>query len=187
MHIINLSKISERKVLTGLVGKRMYPRLIELLIPQAKPEPLFINFSGLTSSGSFFSQAILPLRDYLFSLRYNLYPIMANVDDETLEELQWLFEISPDAVLACNLDNLGRVNSPKWVGVLEEKQQITFEAVLKEQVTDATTLSTKYRDENISITGWNNRLSSLVSKGLIMEFKKGRGKGYKPVLEMQIS
>jgi hypothetical protein len=126
----------------------------------------------------------LPLRDYLISLRFNLYPIITNIDEETLEELQWLFEMSPDAVLVCRLNRIGKVDSPRWVGVLEEKQQITFEAVLEEKITDATTLSKKYNKEKISVTGWNNRLSSLVSKGLIMELKKGRGKSYTPVLEM---
>lgn len=186
MKVINLSEIvGARKVLTGLLGKRTYPKLVEQLSRQDKPQPLFINFNGLIASGSFFSQAILPLRDYSISQRLNLYPVIANIEEETLEELQWLFEMSPDAVFVCNLQNSGKVSNTRWVGVLEEKQQITFEAVLKEEMTDATTLSKKYESENISITGWNNRLSSLVAKSLIMELKRGRGKSYIPVLKLE--
>jgi hypothetical protein len=49
---------------------------------------------------------------------------------------------------------------------------------------DATTLARAYEvKEGIQVTGWNNRLTSLAAKGLLMEIKRGRSKVYRTVLE----
>jgi hypothetical protein len=185
MKIIALNEFSEnRKFLTGLIGKKILSRLIDSISREENPNPLFLNFSGLVATGSFFNQAILPLRDYCIARKLNLYPVIANVEEETLEEIKLLFEMIADVLLLCDINVGGNITEKRWVGVLEEKQLITYNAVLLERETDAPTLARKYPEEGIGATGWNNRLSALAAKGLLMEISKGRNKSYMPVMEM---
>jgi hypothetical protein len=68
---------------------------------------------------------------------------------------------------------------------LDEKQRVTLEAVVDAKEADAGTLQHRFRkSDEIGITGWNNRLAALVAKGLLIETQKGRGKLYRPVLEL---
>jgi hypothetical protein len=86
--------------------------------------------------------------------------------------------------VVCDIGDGGRVSSIRVVGSLDEKQRLTLEAVIREGETDAATLREKHEEtDKIGTTGWNNRLSSLAEKGLVVEVKRGRGKLYRPVLE----
>ena len=184
-HILSVYELSGKKsVLTGLQGKKLYLKFLENISPQSEPKPLFLDFSEVIATGSFFREAVLQLRDYCIARRFNLYPVVANANEDTLDELSKLFIFSPDAMFVCNLDKKGKVISPRLVGTLEEKQKITFEAVLREKEADAPTLAKKHQEiEGIGTTGWNNRLASLANKGLIAETRKGRSKIYTPILE----
>lgn len=182
MQIIKMLEIAEgRDVLTGLFGRRLYPKMVERLSDMEAGSNVLVDFQGVKASGSFFGQAIIPFREY--ALRYGIYPILGNIDEETEGELKWFTELSPDAFLVCRFD--GKVTRERWIGVLEEKQLMTFNAVMSEGSADAGSLARKFEGEKIGVTGWNNRLASLASKGLIIEFKNGRGKGYKPVLNIK--
>lgn len=184
--ILSVYELSGKKpFLTGLQGKILYLKFVENINPQTEPRALFLDFSKVTATGSFFREAVLQLRDYCIARRFNLYPVIANANEDTLDELNRLFELSPDAVFICDLNRDGKVISPRLFGLLEEKQEITFEAVLRERETDAPTLAKKYKeDSGIGTTGWNNRLASLANKGLITETKKGRSKIYSSISEV---
>lgn len=182
MLIIKITDFADgRQFLSGLAGRRIYPRLIASIDKQAKPTPVFLDFAGLSASGSFFSQAVLPLR--IYARRMDGYIVVCNLDEESRDELAWLLDVTPDAIFICNLDEDGTISEPRWIGNLEEKQLFTLRAVEEETQTDATHLSEKYKD--VQATGWNNRLATLSQKGLLMEFRSGRSKTYRPVLETQ--
>ncbi len=153
---------------------------------QDVPQPLFLNFDEVDlMTSSFFRAAILPFRDYCVE-QLNLYPVLANITSkDTLDEISVVVEPRRDAVILCKLDKQGKVSDAQVYGVLDEKQQVTLNAVLEEKEADASTLKEKHQEsEEIGITGWNNRLAALVEKGLLIELKKGRGKLYRPVLEL---
>ena len=177
--------VGEREVVSGLLGRSIYPQLIASIEKQSEPSQIFIDFAGLMVTGSFISQAILPLRR--FARRMDGYLVLCNLNQESLEELQWLLDISPDAVFVCELNESGSISNVRWIGNLEDKQLFTLEAVQREQVVDASKLSELYKGEGIQLTGWNNRLSSLSEKGLLMEIRKGRSKSYRPVLSVDTS
>lgn len=184
--ILDLSG-SEVKVLSGAIpGRLFYAKLLQIIERQNQPQPLFLNFAGLDLvTSSFFREGILAFRDYCVNNRFNLYPIIANITQQSLDELDVALEVrGGDAIIVCRLEG-GEVIDAQVVGPLEEKQMLTLQAVLKEREADAASLLEKHKEsEEIGITGWNNRLAALAAKGLLVEFKKGRGKLYRPVVEL---
>ncbi len=181
MSKIKIKELAEnRSFLSGLFGRHIYPILISRIDKQIEPTRIFLDFEGVSASGSFFSQAILPLRK--FARRMDAYLVLCNLDEESKEELRWLLDVSPDAVFICNINDDEIISNVEWIGNLEEKQRLTLEAVGQWSDTDAASLSKKYED--IKATGWNNRLVALSEKGLLMEFRSGRSKRYRPVLEI---
>jgi hypothetical protein len=167
-------------------GKQLLAALITKVSRSAEPIAIFLDFEGVdVATGSFLREAVLGFRDYCRNGELNLFPVVANAGSNIIDELNMVLELRGDAIVVCNINGNGHVTSAEVLGSLEEKQQITLAAVLQEKETDATTLQEKYRDsEPIKVTGWNNRLSALVEKGILMEVKRGRGKVYRPVLEM---
>jgi hypothetical protein len=45
-------------------------------------------------------------------------------------------------------------------------------------------LAARFPEENIGPTAWNNRLSGLAAKGLLVERKLGKTKSFSPLLEI---
>jgi hypothetical protein len=179
---MELSQFTNRTVLSGLLGRQILPKMIKAIEPSQAPRPLFIDFKGLTATGSFFGQTMPKFK--AFALGYNLYPVLCNLNNESEEELQWSTEVNAEVFITCNVDSKGSVSNPKIIGILEDKQKVTLHAVISRQVADASTLSREYASEEIKSTGWNNRLSSLATKGLIMENRNGRARTYRPVLSV---
>lgn len=177
---------SGRTVLAGAIpGKSMLGKLITAVQPPKGPEPVLLSFDRIdAATASFLREAVLGFRDYCTKTQPNLYPVVANANEVVVDELEFLLKLNGDALFICNMDEHGKVKSSQIIGHLNDKQRLTFDAVLAVRETDAATLQDKYREtEQVQITGWNNRLSSLVAKGVLMEIKKGRSKLYRPVLE----
>lgn len=169
-------------------GQLFFGKLIAAVTPQDEYTPVFINFVGVkVVTGSFLRSAILAFRDHCVRAGLNLYPVLANISDEIAEDLKLMLEPRGDAFIVCDLDEKDHVSSVHIVGSLDDTQRITLEAVIREGETDATTLKKEHDKkkgaELIGVTGWNNRLTSLAEKGLVVEVKKGRAKLYRPVLE----
>lgn len=179
------------KVLSGaILGMSFLPKLVAELKRMARPiipVPLFLDFSGIdVATSSFLREAILGFRDYCLRMETNFYPVLANISQQTRDELEVLLVPRGDAFVVCKLNGRGSVSDVEIVGMLEEKQRLTLDAVISAGEADAVTLEEQYRDsERIKATGWNNRLAALVSKGILMESRKGRGKTYRPILEFK--
>ena len=80
----------------------------------------------------------------------------------------------------------GTILEPKLIGDLDPKQQLTFDLVRERGETDAVELMREHgakEQEPVGSTAWNNRLSSLVALGLVIEeISSGRTKRYRPLL-----
>lgn len=165
-------------------GQLLFSKLIGVVRPQDEPTPIVLNFKGVdVATSSFLRAGILAFRDHCVRMGLNLFPVLANINDDIVDDLKVMLEQRGDAFVVCNTDDDGQVSSVRVVGSLDEKQRLTLEAVIREGETDAATLKETHRAEEIGTTGWNNRLSSLAEKGLVVEVKRGRGKLYRPVLE----
>jgi hypothetical protein len=166
-------------------GQLLFSKLINVVRPQDEPAPIFLDFKGVNvATSSFLRSGILAFRDHCVRMGLNLFPVLANINDDIVDDLKVMLEQRGDAFVVCDIGDDGRVLSVRIVGALDEKQRVTLEAVIQEGETDAATLKEKHEEtEKIGTTGWNNRLSSLAEKGLVVEVRRGRGKLYRPVLE----
>jgi len=184
---ISVYELSEKKeILAGQPSGRLFlSKLIQVVQPSVEPSIIFLDFSNVElMTSSFFREAILGFRDYCKNANTNLIPVVVGANQDTLDEFSVVLEIKGDVILICELDNNGNPINAKILGVLEETQAITLEAVLKTRETSAVVLEERFRErESIKATGWNNRLTSLAAKGILIERKKGRKKFYSPVLE----
>lgn len=166
-------------------GRLLFSKLVEAVRPEDEPSAIFLDFRGVNvATSSFLRAGILAFRDHCVRMGLNLFPVLANINDDIADDLKVMLEQRGDAFVACDMGDDGPISSIRVVGSLDEKQRITLEAVIREGETDAATLREKHEEtEKIGTTGWNNRLSSLAEKGLVVEVKRGRGKMYRPVLE----
>lgn len=177
----------KRTVLAGApLGKNLLAKAIPEIKTCSVPTPLFLDFKGIeVVTVSCFRECVLGLRDYCRNANSNYYPVIANVNETITEEMKIELEHRGEALVACKLDGRGSITTPKLIGVLDEKHELTLEAVHALKQADASTLMEKFKDtETIGITGWNNRLAALVNKGLLVETKKGKTKIYRPILEL---
>jgi hypothetical protein len=178
---------NEEPILAGrLSGKGTFLRVLEEIPSFTAPTLLILDFHGVElATSSFLSEAILPLRDHLRFRRPPAYVVVANLADKVAEEFDELLVRSGDAVLACDLAASGAITHVRLMGRLEEKLLETFDLIRQKGTASAVELHAESREsDRIGPTGWNNRLSVLTSKSLVMEIAQGRTKKYQPVLEM---
>lgn len=184
---LSIFEIAGKKdVLAGApAGKNLLAKIIPKIERGDSPTPLFLDCAGVeVITASYIREAILGLRDYCLNSNSNTYPVIANAKKAIIDEIEIELEHRGEALLSCKLDDRGKPSALKLIGVLEEKQELTLEAVNSLKQADAATLLERFRDvETIGITGWNNRLAALAAKGLLVETKKGKTKLYQPVLE----
>jgi hypothetical protein len=175
------------QVLSGLYrGRSLYDKIVAQLPRTIEPCALFLDFNNVDlATGSYIREGVLKLKKYCRDEGLNIYPVMANISDQTVPELELALKAYSDTILVCTLDNRNRVGAARLLGVLEDKDLKTFQAVATGKEVDATSLAEQYApQEKIGPTGWNNRLAGLVAKGIVMELRRGRAKFYRPVLEV---
>lgn len=175
-------------VLSGAVnGKKAFTKMIALTATEpAEPQPVFINFAGVElATASFLRESAVALKTYKRAINSKFYPIVANIGAGIDEELEILMMARGDAMVACNRNKKGHVSNIRLIGDLDPKQAVTFKLVSKLPEADAGSLMEKYgaAERTTSTTAWNNRLSALVSRGLLREFTRGRSKFYRPLVE----
>lgn len=191
---ISISELEhDEKVLSGngrgaLLMASLIREVGELAGPGStggEPEPLFLDFAGIdVATSSYLRAGVIGFRDYCRTAGLRFYPVVANAVRDVLDDFAIVLEQLGDGFLICDLDKREKPVNARVLGRLEGKQQITLDAVISLGETDAARLAEAFKDERIGVTGWNNRLAALVARGLLMETRKGRGKVYRPVLEL---
>jgi hypothetical protein len=164
-------------------GQELLVTLLRKETEQDSPQPLFLDFAGIdVATASFLRESVVAFRDILRARRSTAYLVIANANENVLDELAELVRSRGGVLLTCSVDANGTVSPTKLLGSLDVKQQLTFDLVMQKGETDAGELSRELKDE-AQPTAWNNRLASLVSLGLIMEISQGRSKRYRPILQ----
>jgi hypothetical protein len=166
-------------------GRRLFAKLVANAPAPSEPEPAFLDFSGIdVATSSFFRESVIAFRDYARSTLPNLYPVIANAADAVAEELAFFLRHRADAFWACDLDKDGRPINACLLGELDEVQRSTFDRVLHLGSASAPTLAAQSGGEaGVGPTAWNNRLSNLAARGLLVERRGGKTKTFAPVLE----
>src|SRR5262249_41322764 len=149
-------------------GANLLAQLITTSSQASGSTVVFLDFRGIqVATGSFLREAILGFRDFCRRSRPDLYPVVANANDTILEELADLLHGRRDALVICTLAKGEVPGQAKVLGLLEDKQRATLQAVLLAGETDAASLAKQFEKEDaIGVTGWNNRLAFLTAKGI---------------------
>ena len=152
-------------------------------VEPTSPQPIFLDFTGIdVATASFLRESVLAFRDIVRGRRSVIYPIVANAGEAVKEELDELVKSRGGVLMTCELGDDGTVSNPSLIGQLDPKQQLTFDLVRQRGETDAMELMRDFGgSEDVGSTAWNNRLSSLVALGLVIEMSFGRTKRYKPL------
>jgi uncharacterized protein (DUF58 family) len=182
---ISLRILAGATVLSGTQrGQETLSKLLrEVSAEPSTPEPIFLDFTGIeVATASFLRESVLAFRDIVRGRRSTYYPVIANANDAVRDELIELVKPRGEVLMACKLATGGSVFDPVLIGDLDPKQRLTFDLVIERGETDAGELMRDFGSrEGVRATAWNNRLSSLVSRGLIIEVSYGRAKRYRPL------
>lgn len=166
-------------------GRKLLGALVVAASSAAKPTPAFLDFDGVeVATASFLRESVIGFRDYARRALPNAYPVVANLSVAVTEELEFFVRAHGDVLLACDLGANGEVTSPRLIGELEPAQRATFDAVRESGPVSAPELAQRHADARIGSTAWNNRLSALAGKGLLVERRLGKAKSFSSVLEV---
>jgi hypothetical protein len=173
-------------VLSGaLPGRHLLSSLIAATPSTDKPTPAFLDFNGVeVATASFLRESVIGFRDYSRQSLPNIYPVVANLSSAVAEELDFFVRARGDVLLSCDLDSNSDVSSARLIGDLDPAQRATFDAVRKVGAISAPELAARFVDQPIGATAWNNRLSTLASKGLLIERRQGKSKSFSALLEI---
>ena len=186
---INLRSVAnDQHVLAGAVtGRNVLARLLaETATEPDAPELVYLDLKGVTvATASFLRESIVAFRDIVRGRRSKYYPVVTNANEVVRDELLALLQPRGDVLMTCLLHADGSVSDAKPLGELDPKQQLTFTLVCKHGETDASELMRGYGAiENLKhATAWNNRLTSLVALGLVVELKQGRARRYRALFK----
>lgn len=175
-------------ILAGrLDGKRALARTLESLPNITTPTLVILDFKGVElATSSFLDEAAIRCRDHLRLGRSPAYLMVANLNTQIEEELHDLLVRSSDAMVSCTMSGNGHTENKKMLGSLEPKLNETLELVKQKGGASAVQLHEEAdeTEKKIGPTAWNNRLSSLAAKGLLVEVvQSGRTKTYRPIME----
>lgn len=169
----------------AIAGRKLLSTLIAASQSPDSPTPAFLDFAGVEiATASFLREAVIGFRDYARQTLPNLYPAVANLAPAVAEELDFFVRARGDVLWSCELDANDAVVSARLIGDLDPAQRSTFEAARALGAITAPELATRYADQRIGATAWNNRLSALSTKGLLVERKQGKSKSFSPLLEI---
>lgn len=171
-------------VLAGSIeGKKAFVDLIQRTPAVLTPEVCFLDFENISvATASFLRDSVVAYRNHARSHWTHLYPVLANMNVTVTEDFGDFLSTRGDAFVMCALDSNDHPTNVQVIGQLDGKQLIALKAVLALGEADAATLAAQ-ADEQVGPTAWNNRLTALVAKGLLVEVTTGRNKRYRPVLE----
>ena len=177
---------------TGVLGGATAGRLhLDALSETVRSEPaepriVVLDFAGVdVATASWIREAVLGFRDRLRGRRSNWYPVVHDLSEDVMEEFLILLKQRAEVVLAFGADGKRERGKASPLGVLDDKQRMTFEMVNERIETDAGELMRAYgeREGTRHQTAWNNRLAGLAASGLVAEISRGRSKRYRTLLQ----
>ena len=177
---------AQHTILAGSAhGRGLLSALIAATPSVSAPEPVFLDFSGVKiATSSFLRESVIGFRDFACSSLQNIYPVVANGAPAVMEELEFFSRHQGEVLWCCDISKEGTISNARIVGELDSVQRATFDTVAHLGAVTAPELAAQSDGNNIGPTAWNNRLSALASKGLIVERRGGKTKSFSPLLEI---
>ncbi|HUG92532.1 MAG TPA: hypothetical protein VML55_16960 [Planctomycetaceae bacterium] len=182
--VLGLHELAGQEVLGGAVqGERLFADLFARANP-ADAQLIVLDFAGIQlATSSFLRESVMAFRS-VCSVRHPRSPvIIANANAAVVEELEEILLRQRDAMAICHLPPKGEPHQPRVIGELEPAQATTLRAVLDMGQSDAMGLARRFKERGTRPTKWNNRLTALQKRGILVEEQVGRRKVYRPVLK----
>lgn len=185
MKLLIIDLADGQPVLSGVqAGRQLLGKLVAAARPLSEPEPAYLDFEGVNvATASFLREGVIAFRDHARATLPTLYPVIANASPAVTEELEFFLRHRRDALWACWLTPSGEPRDPKVLGELDEAHQSTLDLVTRLGSASAPGLAAQSQ-KGLAPTAWNNRLSSLAARGLLIERRSGKTKTFAPVLEI---
>lgn len=181
---ISIYELADRqRVLAGTAaGKRLLMGLVNATPTAPAPETLFLDFGDIdVMTASFLRDGIIAYRDFARGSFENIYPVIANAKPAVREELEFFVAQRKDVLWRCDLDDADLTINVGLIGELDPAQHTTFEMVRRLGRATAPDLAAQSTNQAIGPTAWNNRLSALSQKGLVVERRDGKTKSFTPL------
>lgn len=182
---MRMARFGADGILAGsLAGKRAFADLVGMTEVPGKPEVCFLDFCDVAVvTTSFMRDSVIAYRNHARSAWPYLYPAAANLGAAVREEFEiWLGETN-DIFVICDLDDAEKPSNVTVLGQIDGKQLVALRGVIDLGETDVSGLAA-HVGEAVAPTAWNNRIGSLLAKGLVIEVSNtGRNKRYRPILE----
>lgn len=165
-------------------GQAFFSTLVDATSDLSRDAVVALNFGKVDIvTASFFRSAFRAFRDYARS-ELRLYPVFANANAATREEIAFFAEGSNDAFVLATLGKDGQLQAPFLLGQLDEKQAMALQALAALGEADAGELREAYPETpTVSSAAWSNRLAVLAAKGFIVERLVGRTKRFRPIIQ----
>ncbi len=165
-------------------GQAFFSKLVEATSELPRDAVVALNFGRVDIvTASFFRSAFRAFRDYARS-EFRIYPVFANANAATREEISFFAEGSNDAFVLATLGKNGQLTSPTVLGTLDDKQSLALRALAELGEADAGKLrETCPETPAVSSAAWSNRLAVLSAKGFVAERLMGRTKQFRPIIE----
>lgn len=159
-------------------GRKDFSRICTALSKLPPGEPVVLDFQDVeVVTASWVNSALVPLIQWAANEQTDLYPLMANLSLDDLDEFRLVAERSGQCFLVVEPGRA--IKTADLVGTLDAKQLETLESVIaKPGVTGA-----KLASHETKATAWNNRLKDLFMRRLLRREKRGREHTYWPLVE----
>lgn len=180
---IQIEKVAGGPVLAGAAaGVAVQGDLLAAIEGGAACPVFCLDFTGVQcATASFVREAVFGARDAVRRIGLSTQLIVTNASRTVLEEMLLVARSLNTCVVHAVGRDPSKLTHPAILGTLDEAQRETLELVLQLGEATATELTSKAPE--VKPTAWNNRLTSLVGRGVLTESRRDRHKVYRPVLE----
>jgi len=158
-------------------------------------EIVLIDFEGIEAvTASYLKALILPIllgdqgaikskfaREDIGKPETSIYPAVTGLSEDVREELQDVLELRGLPCLEALKWGEAGIQKARLLGILDPILKTTYTMLQRAQSASATQLHSSYPGEQITITGWNNRLADLHRLRLATRTKQGRQWIYEPI------
>lgn len=178
---LSIKKVVGERLHGRVSGQRDFARICEGLAGTPTGSVVFLDFLDVPLvSGSWANAAIVPLMRWAADSQIDLYPVLLNVSEESVEDIQLVAEWNHQTYLQATVRR-GCPRRAVLLGSLDQGQNATLRHVLDLREVTGAELERRI-NEPVRATAWNNRLKDLHSKRLLRRTKRGREQVYSPVV-----
>lgn len=180
-HVLVVSELQTPFLQGRPLGRAHFSRLCGLLKDVPPGETVLLDFGEAdVVTGSWINEALVPLFEWASHQRNDVFPVIVNFDDDWLDELSLVGELTHSCFLVSNGKRPPKRAS--LIGKLDVGQRETLEAATTLDDVTGAKLERSGINKEVRATAWNNRLRDLYQKRLLKRVKRGREQVYSPVV-----